>query len=137
MLCPMGTGVIDELLGTPPWRSGRESPFFSCLQPHDSEIKPRKYQIIAHLLVHPSTLLVLLKRCHSEDHTERESVLRTSLPLLLPNTASVGKLTSSNKHLSTAYSKQTSFLSFTTCYTIIRTNNNISPVPQCLPRPLQ
>ncbi|MEQ2190113.1 hypothetical protein GOODEAATRI_032309 [Goodea atripinnis] len=83
---------------------------------------------IAHLPVHPSTPLTLLKRSHSKDHTKRDSVLRTSMPLLLPNSASEGELTYSNKPLPTIYSKLTSLLSCTTYITFIQTNNSISPL---------
>ncbi|MED6236406.1 hypothetical protein ATANTOWER_008716 [Ataeniobius toweri] len=75
--------------------------FMPLFSPCNSEITSWKHQTIAHLPVHPPTPHTQLKRCHSEDHKVGESVLRASVPLLLPNLASVGKLASSYKPSST------------------------------------
>ncbi|MEQ2231014.1 hypothetical protein ILYODFUR_035061 [Ilyodon furcidens] len=80
-----------------------------------TQITSWKHQTIAHLPVYPPIPLAL-KHCHSEAHTKRDSVLRTSLPLFLPNSASVGELTTSSKPSSTAYSELTSLMSCTIYY---------------------
>ncbi|MEQ2158228.1 hypothetical protein GOODEAATRI_010121, partial [Goodea atripinnis] len=87
------------LLGTTPSRSSHESPFLYCLQPS------WKHQTFAHLPVYAPTPHPQLKHWHSEDHKVRESVLRTSMPLL-PNSAPVGKPTSSCKPSSTINSSR-------------------------------
>ncbi|MEQ2257444.1 hypothetical protein ILYODFUR_034894 [Ilyodon furcidens] len=43
-----------------------------------------------------------LKHCHSEDHTNRDSILRTSMPIL-PTQHPWDELTSSNKDSSPSY----------------------------------
>ncbi|MEQ2247223.1 hypothetical protein ILYODFUR_007143 [Ilyodon furcidens] len=93
-----------KLLGSIPCRSSRESPFLLLslalgLREHLSETPSHCSPACPPSNIACSANVLPL----TKDHKGRESVLRTSLPILLSNSASVGKPTSSNKPSSTTY----------------------------------